>query len=329
MSYHYMGRRLDAVDTPPDPLDSCAYSILVALFSLVEPHLEAESTQRCLGSLGSKLINRNNLPQWKTDAQAAEGTREDRVVFLGKLVLKKDCSVERLEKNEKLSYYFNQVAGAANAEDLDLLKHAVARFRAQVLLANEPGDQCIAVVMDAERNLYVTGNGLWAHGDSFPAGDRVVVPPDWDDEQARNDYFGDVARLRGNTAAQAPWFTSRAATELALEMISPDIIAEYTARRVIYISPALGDSNGRFHAEMQMLDYMISNSIYPIRRYIGVSKPCCSYCAALLGPAGLRFWTEHPARGPNPATDGTVPTQYACYRHAGTVQAFREALQRG
>lgn len=328
MSYHYMGKKLDALDTPPDPLDSCAYSILVALFSLVEPRLETEWTDRFLGSLGSKLITRNNLPQWKVEAEAAAGAREAAVAFLGKLVLKKNCDVNRLDKNEKLADYFKKVLGAAKEENLDLLKRAVARFQAQVLLANEPGDQCIAVVMDAERNLYVTGNGLWAHGDSFPAGKREVVRPDWNDEQTRLDYFGDVARLWANTAAQAPWFPSQAATQLALEMISPDIIGEYAVRRVIYISPALGDSNGRFHAEMQLLDYIISNSIYPIRNYIGVSKPCCSYCAALLGPAGLQFWTTHAARGPNPADDGTVPAQYGHYRHAGAVQAFREALQR-
>lgn len=325
MAYHYQGKAWpEEIDKPQDALDACAYSILVALFSLVEEGLEEKWTQRFLIT-ANNLVTNKLVGAWHDDADAGDAAPAKILARLAKQ-LPRGFGEVRLSVNAKLGHRYRQVVTAAKAEDVHGLKQAVARFCASAKMANEPGEECIAVVMDRNRDLYVAGNGLWAFGGSFPAGDIEVVPPDWDVKDDREGHHKRVGALQRAAEPTMPWFNSRDATRLALELVSPDVIGEYGARRVVYICPTSGDFNGHFHAEMQLLDLMVSSGIYPVRRYVGVSKPCCGFCAAALREVGLRFWTEHGARGEDPRKDDKVAPKHVHFRDAKLLEAFREAL---
>ena len=73
-----------------------------------------------------------------------------------------------------------------------------------------------------------------------------------------------------------------------------------------------GDMNGKFHAEMQLLEYMLDNKVLPERGFIGVSKPCCTFCQTNLNAAGLHFWTGHGLRGEKP--NNKVEAPYTSYK---------------
>jgi OTT_1508-like deaminase len=48
-----------------------------------------------------------------------------------------------------------------------------------------------------------------------------------------------------------------------------------------------------YHAEMQLLQFMLDYHVRPTRRYIGVSKPCCPECTAILQDARFQFAESH------------------------------------
>ncbi|MGI6855191.1 nucleic acid/nucleotide deaminase domain-containing protein [Mesorhizobium sp. 1B3] len=48
-----------------------------------------------------------------------------------------------------------------------------------------------------------------------------------------------------------------------------------------------------YHAEMQLLQFMLDHKLKAHRRYIGVSKPCCPECAAVLKRARISFSEGH------------------------------------
>jgi len=48
-----------------------------------------------------------------------------------------------------------------------------------------------------------------------------------------------------------------------------------------------------YHAEMQILQFMLDYGMKAKRRYIGVSKPCCPECAAVLIKARITFAEGH------------------------------------
>lgn len=53
------------------------------------------------------------------------------------------------------------------------------------------------------------------------------------------------------------------------------------------------NGNGRMHAEMQLVQEL-QHGGYPCRgRYIGVSKPCCDQCAAVLDNLGMNYLHRH------------------------------------
>lgn len=42
-----------------------------------------------------------------------------------------------------------------------------------------------------------------------------------------------------------------------------------------------------FHAEMALLQHMSKHNLHPSPKFIGVSKPCCRFCRAVLKGAGM------------------------------------------
>lgn len=89
MAHHYMGRTLRDIGTPPDPLDSCAYSILAALFSLAEPKLLAHWTRHFEQPL-AKRITSKALGEWSAAANAVlEGMNSGAILNLFSALLGK------------------------------------------------------------------------------------------------------------------------------------------------------------------------------------------------------------------------------------------------
>ena len=83
--------------------------------------------------------------------------------------------------------------------------------------------------------------------------------------------------------------------------------------------------DGKFHAEMQMLEYMLDSKILPERGYIGVSKPCCTFCQSHLNGAGILFWAGHGLRGENP--NSRVKPPYTSYQDPSLIAEFKKAVR--
>jgi hypothetical protein len=312
MSYHFMNARLDEITTPPHRLDSCAYSILVQLFSIVEPELLKILTSGYTATLNKKITEKNIGSFTKENPEVPLST------LAGALGIKFD--LVRIKANPKLKHFLEAIPfGTTESPPTLVNKQAIvaafAKLLAHMKLANEPGEQCIAVVQDSDLNLYVTGNGLWGFGSEFPEGSETL-----DGEEI------DITRFQGGVQVSNPWFKSAAETMLAFKLISPSIISEYSVRSVNFIAPTNGDSKGAFHCEMQLIDYLIEYQVLPVGRYIGVSKPCCAHCVNSLVACGLRFWTQHGARGPDPKLSDKIAVGHTAYRDPARVLEYKKVL---
>jgi hypothetical protein len=327
MAYHHSQKSYDEIkneinngnESPQDKLDACAYSILVQLFSIIEPELVGRYTAQFTKSLNDK-INKNTITLYTYDKT------NERVAELLKLY-KINVNLERIEKNIKLNHfmsqfkllYFNGAASSPPPIAKQDLVRTLSTLLAHAKLANEPGEQCIAVAEDEHHNLYVTGNGLWSFGVDFPEKNIIL------EHNEGPSVAGVISELTPGKVT--PWFSSSSATSLAFTLISPDIIAEYAVRSVNFISPTNGDSNGLFHCEMQLIDYLIEHEIFPLRRYIGVSKPCCTHCRNNLLACGLENWTNHPARGPDPKLNAVVAIGHNAYRDLIKIENYRKRIR--
>lgn len=311
MAYHFMGYRMADIATPPHRLDSCAYSVLVLLFSIVEPELLKRWTKSYTMTL-NKMVTDENIGGF------VKGEHQLLIKLAQALGIKFELA--RVQSNPKLNYFFEIIPfgtkeSPPTPDKKPLIVAAFAQLLAHITLANEPGEQCIAVVQDKNLNLYITGNGLWGFGDNFPEGIEIL-----DGQEI------DIGPIQKKIQISNPWFKSAAETLLAFKLISPSIIAEYPVRSINFITPANGDSKGAFHCEMQMIDYLIENQVFPVDRYIGVSKPCCTHCANSLILCGLRFWTQHGARGPDPKLNKKVAVDHVAYRDPLRVLEYKKIL---
>ena len=297
MAYHFVNKKLSEVEKI-DELDSCAYTVLAAMFSAVEPTLLEKQRQGRSVSANKKgkvlreiWARTRAVPKKDYSSEPCLPVIE---VFQG--TGKKATEVsERVEKNEKLKYFWLK----AITGDQDVFVEACALLMAHLDLANMPGNQCTAVVRH-QRTLYVTGNGLWESG-------------------AKLEQHED-----GALSADTPWFSSADACRRALVALAGSIEKEYQLNRVVFVIPQVGDVEGKFHAEMQLLEYMLDNNILPERGYMGVSKPCCNFCRAQLVSAGLFFWNEHGLRGGNP--NDSVEAPYTSYKDPEKLMRFKSAM---
>ena len=305
-----MGEFLSDVadDLRYDALDACAYQILAALFSVVEPELQ-QSLRDFFQKLAAPKKRKDALLEIYDDVRAVKWAFSDEVVksVLTNLMFAKrgmDELVGRIFNNSQFHTLW-QNAFLGPREDFI---RAIASAAAAIVMGNLPGDQCIAVVRAGDR-LYVTANGLWA------SGQELAETPD------AVDYAGDVARMLNR-----PWFPSATQCEAALNLVAPDICIEYHARSIVFVNPMAGDFGGKYHAEMQLMEYMFDHQMLCDRGYMGVSKPCCTFCQRRLDPAGINFWNRHGVRGNDPlaAVDGF----YTTFATAERLDEFRQALMR-
>jgi hypothetical protein len=301
MAYHFANQNLSAVQGI-DELDSCAYTVLAALFSKVEEDLLG--TQRAAYLRSAQKKPKDSLGKLWDEIDVAR--RETGDVFtaatLGKVLQlfakgKIPDWCRRISINEKFRVlWLNAVQGPRGE-----FAAACATLLAHLDLADMPGNQCTAVVRGQDRVLYVTGNGLWSSGNEL--------------EQ----------NVDGELSPDSPWFSSEQACQQALLTIADDLQGEYNLTDVEFVIPTEGDMGGKFHAEMQLLEYMLDNEIMPERGYMGVSKPCCQFCGGNLAAAGIAFWTGHGIRGndPNPS----VNELYDSYKNPMKIAAFQKAVR--
>jgi hypothetical protein len=296
-----------AEDQTYDELDACAYQILAALFSVVEPELQ-QSLRTFFQKLAATKIRKDALLGIYDDVRAVKWAFSDEVVknVLTNLVFAKrgmDELVGRIFNNSQFHTLW-QNAFLGPREDFI---RAIASAAAAIVMGNLPGDQCIAVVRAGGR-LYVTANGLWA------SGQELAETPD------PIDYAGDAGRMLNR-----PWFPSARQCEVALNLVAPDILVEYHARSLVFVNPMQGDFGGKYHAEMQLMEYMFDHQLLCDRGYMGVSKPCCNFCQTRLDPAGIKFWNRHNVRGNDPLA--SVDGSYTTFATAERLGDFRRALQ--
>lgn len=298
MAYHFANEDLSAVKGI-DELDSCAYTVLAALFSAVEPNLLERQRRTRQGTAQKKQKELEKVRVGLAALAGKELYKEDTLGevlkqfgFAGKKV---NDVISRVEGNAKLNHFWQAAVKSKEfAKDCALLI-------AHLDLADMPGNQCTAVVRQ-ERKLYVTGNGLWSSGEQLEQGEG------------------------SDLAADKPWFSSATECERTLVALAGSIRAEYSLDEVIFAIPMKGDMKGKFHAEMQLLEYMLDNKILPERGFIGVSKPCCTFCQTNLNAAGLHFWTGHGLRGEDP--NDKVEAPYTSYKDPTTVAAFKLAVEK-
>lgn len=305
MAYQRMGEDLSVVarDISYDELDACAYQLLAALFSLIEPELQGSLTNYFL-----RKADRDRLVEIHDEVRRYKFAFGDELVQemleMFTVVAKKELAnaSRRVFSNPQLHTMWQNAFNGPQ----DQFVVAICRTVARLAMANLPGEQCTAVIRAGHR-LYVTANGLWGSGESLERTPNDV------------DYSGDVSKMLNR-----PWFPSASQFERALETVSGDILAAYTARGIVYVNPTGGDFNGKFHAEMQMLEFMLDERLLPDRGYMGVSKPCCTFCQRRLDPAGIKFWSGHGLRGEDPVT--RVPPLYKTFDTALALQNFRAAV---
>lgn len=298
MAYHFANQAISEV-AGIDELDSCAYTVLAALFSVVEPNLleQQKRTRLTTAQRKKKTLEpiRASLQEVPELALFSEETLGAVLKEFGMTGGRLGRAMPRVEGNVKLRHSW---LTAVNGPKEGFLE-ACALLMANLDLADMPGNQCTAVVR-AGRTLYVTGNGLWT---SFA-------------ELERNEDDG--------LSAEKPWFSSVSTCRQALVGLAGSIQAEYQLDDVVLVIPTVGDMDGKFHAEMQLLEYMLDNEILPERGFMGVSKPCCTYCQARLMAAGIHFWTGHNLRGEDPNTRVEAP--YDSYKDPAKIEAFKSAV---
>ena len=300
MAYHFANE--DLVNAKGiDELDSCAYTVLAALFSAVEPSLLEQ--QRQTRSATGRRKKKDLEPIWANLQKVSEedsfseetlGAVLKPFGVIGKKLLQ---TIPRVKGNVKLSHFWR----TARTGRQDGFVEACVLLMAHLDLADMPGNQCTAVVRQG-RTLYVTANGLWTSG--------AELAKDED----------------GGLSADAPWFSSAHACQQALATLAGSIQGEYGLDDVVFIIPTVGDMGGKFHAEMQLLEYMLDNNILPERGFVGVSKPCCSFCQANLNAAGIHFWNGHGLRGENP-NDRVVPP-YTSYKDPTKIDSFKSSVSK-
>jgi hypothetical protein len=308
MAYHRMGEDLSviAADQDYDQLDACAYQLLAALFSIVEPELHQSLTTYYLKVLkkpdGVRLLQfHDEVRTWRF-AFGDELVQEILAMFRVPQKERANAS-KRVFSNPQLHTMWQNAFNGPPDE----FATALSRTMARLAMANLPGEQCTAVIRHDHR-LYVTANGLWGSGESLEATPDDVL------------YAGDVPKMLNR-----PWFPSASQFERALDMVSGDILGEYNVRAVVYVNPMVGDFGGKFHAEMQLLEFMIDEHILPDRGYMGVSKPCCNFCQERLNAVGVQFWTGHMIRGNDPVP--SVGELYRTFNSAQEQQRFRDAVR--
>jgi OTT_1508-like deaminase len=295
MAYHFANKSLGEEELKGiDELDSCAYTVLAALFSAVEPKLLDAATAKRLQTADRKKSALNALST-ATNGDPNKLLEGVLTHFGMSGVANLNAWVKRVGSNAKLAHFWS-AARTANERDFPA---ACALLLAHTDLANMPGDQCTAVVR-RDRTLYVTGNGLWPSGSSLEEGGGEVL------------------------SASTPWFSSAQATQTALDRMAGSIRTEYQLDQIVFVIPMEGDTSGKFHAEMQLLDYMFDNRILPERGYMGVSKPCCTYCVQHLGACGIFCWNKHDIKGADP--NAKVSHSYSSYREPRAQEDFRKAL---
>ena len=311
MAFHHMGASLSEVAEDPsyDVLDACAYQILAALFSIVEPELHASLTGYLRRFAAQKGRAAQLLRFFDSVQENAWAFSEDVVkgvlrifVFIPERALN-DANDRVFRNSQFYTLWQNAFSGSR-----DNFVEAITSAAATIAMGNHPGDQCIAVVRSRQQ-LYVTANGLWESGEKLG---QTVDPVAYD---------GDVPKMLAR-----PWFASARQFNDALQTVAPDILGEYNARSIVFVNPMAGDVGGKYHAEMQMMEYMFDHDLLTDRGYIGVSKPCCTFCRLRLDPAGLRYWNGHAVRGEDPM--GRVDPFYTTFDTAERLGAFRRAVER-
>ena len=307
MAYHLMGRGYEAVAGEAasyDELDACAYQILAALFSLVETELQAGIAAGLVRSATTRRNDYDEMCEALAPLPLSQAITKILEFFNVGAVRTRPGMVDRINRNEQLRTLW---LGSFQRLGMDDFKDRIANAMAALLIADLPGNQCIAVVR-SNGLLYVTANGVWASGNALGATPGAVA------------YGGSAPAM-----IDRPWFPSALQFERALDIVSTDILSEYNARAIVYVNPTQGDFGGKFHAEMQLLEFMLDERILPDRGYIGVSKPCCNFCRIRLDPAGVHYWHGHTIRGADPVDD--VLPLYTTFARADVLADFKDRVQ--
>jgi OTT_1508-like deaminase len=300
MAYHFANEDLAAVKGI-DELDSCAYTVLAALFSAVEDKLLSKQVESRRSTAQRKKKNLDTLwTQLQKEKEQDLFSKETLGAVLGQFGMaggKLNQALPRVEGNVKFKHFWLTAVKGGQ----DVFPQACALLMAHLDLADMPGNQCTAVVRD-RRTLYVTGNGLWTSGAELEKDEDGGLSPD------------------------TPWFSTATSCQTALTNLEGSIKDEYHLDDVVFVIPTEGDVGGKFHAEMQLLEYMLDHKILPERGYIGVSKPCCTFCQGNLNAAGIHFWNGHGLRGEDPNTRVQAP--YTSYKNPVEIEAFKLAVKK-
>lgn len=129
-------------------------------------------------------------------------------------------------------------------------------------LWNEPGDRCVAIFLSGGC-AFIAANHVW-----------------WSNKLV-------------------PYFAGKQKIIDAQQTIKLELIKSFGFKKVIYVEKSKQDASS-YHAEMQLLSYIIENKYLPDPRYFGVSKPCCQFCGARLNEVGIAYALWHKTKGNDP-----------------------------
>jgi hypothetical protein len=159
--------------------------------------------------------------------------------------------------------------------------HAMMEANTKKLKTSDASLRCVAVMeiggtlLVAANNFFVTKNMIDSVGKRNPKKlwtDRTTVKKNINQADPIVATTGDLFDIFSDTSA--------------------DGRARLGYDRVIFVTGVHTYMNN-YHAEMQILQFMLDYKLKTSRRFIGVSKPCCPECAAILKVARISFTEGH------------------------------------
>lgn len=141
--------------------------------------------------------------------------------------------------------------------------------------------RCVAVA-DANNVLLVAANNFFVTKDVIQAVARKKNPPkatSW-------------AKVKNSINKGDPIAADRSGLFDIYADTSADMRENWGFDRTIFVTGVHTYLNN-YHAEMQIIQFMLEHHIVPARRYMGVSKPCCVECTTILKAADFAFAESH------------------------------------
>lgn len=141
--------------------------------------------------------------------------------------------------------------------------------------------RCVAVT-DIDGTLLIAANNLFVTKDvvnGYKKGKSARKSPKWD-------------RIKNNINKGDPIADSRKDLFELFGEANSVVASSGVYDNAIFVTGVHTYFNN-YHAEMQLLQFMLDYHVRPARRYIGVSKPCCPECTAILRAAKFNFTGSH------------------------------------